>query len=536
MVMSHELPTAESTLEYNSALNFGEIVQQTIQSLRAKLGKAAVIGTLAAGTFTGFLADAGAARADTLGYPWYNAPCEFGSAGGLTCANPNNPYDLYDWGEYVNGVFQPYRNGYEYRNCTDYVQWKESTVGVTVPSNLGNGGQWYANAPASEQSNTPQAWDAAVVPGNPGHVAFVESVNPDGTITVSEYNHDAHGNGDMRTATASSMGFTKFVNFGVHPSGSNSTPQPTPDLAYNPSNDLPVVSEEDSTNILQYHYQQSGGSWGTAYLGGAFSSPDVAYNPSSYLPVAAVEGSGNSLEYYYQQTDGSWGTAYLGAAYSAPSVVYNPSNNLPVVAVEGANNTLVYYYQQTDGSWGYVNLGAAYSAPTVAYNPSNDLPVIVVEGASNTLEYYYQQSNGSWGSANIGTTYSQPDVKYNPSNDLPVVTSQGSGNTLEYYYQQSNGSWGSVNLGSAYSAPTVAYNPSNNLPVVAVKGANSSLMYYYQQSNGSWGSVNLGAAESGPDVIYNPSNNLPVVAVKGANSSLMYYYQQSNGSWGSVSL
>ena len=150
------------------------------------------------------------------------APCEFGSAGGTSCSNPNNPSDEYDWGVYVNGVFQPYRNGYEYRNCTDYVQWKESTIGVSVPSNWGNGGSWYNSAPAGDRSTTPKAWDAAVEPGDPGHVAFVESVNSGGTITVSEYNHNMDGTGDTRTGTASSMGFTEFVDFGVHPSGGGS--------------------------------------------------------------------------------------------------------------------------------------------------------------------------------------------------------------------------------------------------------------------------------------------------------------------------
>src|SRR5690348_15022094 len=105
------------------------------------------------------------ALADTLGYPWptdTQAPCEFGSVGGQSCVNPNNTYDRYDWGVYINGVFKQYRNGYEYRNCTDYVQWKESTIGVSVPSNWGNGGQWYDHAPTSEKSLIPKAWDAAV--------------------------------------------------------------------------------------------------------------------------------------------------------------------------------------------------------------------------------------------------------------------------------------------------------------------------------------------------------------------------------------
>lgn len=178
------------------------------------------------------------ALADTLGYPWptdTQAPCEFGSNGGSSCTNPSNSGDLYDW--YVGSV--PFSgnpcggtspssqcfdgNGYEYRNCTSYTAWRLNQVGVPSSSvkRLGNGGQWYNNAPASEQSTTPAAWDAAVEPGTVGHVAFVESVN--GTqIKVSEYNEAGTGAGDTRTGTPSSLGLTKFVDFGVHPSSTSS--------------------------------------------------------------------------------------------------------------------------------------------------------------------------------------------------------------------------------------------------------------------------------------------------------------------------
>jgi surface antigen len=172
-----------------------------------------------------------------LDYPWptdMQAPCMYGTKGGPSCINPSDPKnenDWYEWGVYNNstGKFQIYRNGgygngaYEYRNCTDYVAWKVESLGGHV-GNLGNGGQWYKNSPASEQSLIPQKWDAAVEPGAIGHVAFVESVNSidssnpgNDNITVSEYNENGDGHGEYRTGTAASMGFTEFVNFGISP-------------------------------------------------------------------------------------------------------------------------------------------------------------------------------------------------------------------------------------------------------------------------------------------------------------------------------
>ena len=200
--------------------------------------------------------------AEGLGYPWPSdteAPCEFGDAGGPSCANPapDRSTDKYNWGVHdAHGTFRKYRNGYEYRNCTDYVQWKEGTMGVVVPGNLMNGGQWYDNVPPNERSLTPNAWDAAVVPGNPGHVAFIESVNLDDTITVSEYNHDTHGHGDMRTGRPADMGFTEFIDFGTHPDGSPPAALPVPhargDFTYDGKADIAWYERwKNTVSILQ---------------------------------------------------------------------------------------------------------------------------------------------------------------------------------------------------------------------------------------------------------------------------------------------
>jgi surface antigen len=174
------------------------------------------------------------AHADTLNYPWptdTEAPCKFGTAGGADCHNTAEGmgWDKYNWGVYnSNNVFQPYRNGYQYRNCTDYTQWRITDLGGTVPAGLGNGGNWYNNSPTNKRSSTPQAGYAAVKPTSQsdafGHVAVVESVNSNGTITISEYNGSGTGFGRVRIGTASSMGFTQFINFGATVPGSANNP------------------------------------------------------------------------------------------------------------------------------------------------------------------------------------------------------------------------------------------------------------------------------------------------------------------------
>ncbi|MGH7193178.1 MAG: CHAP domain-containing protein, partial [Candidatus Saccharimonadales bacterium] len=379
--MSHELSVR--TLEPEPGLA-GRVIDRAA-NVRRNLARLAVTGlAVAVGAVSALTVEETVwpetAAADSLGYPDYGMPCEhYPYSVGGTCPD-------YDWGpvhtEAYGDASEISSRGYAYRNCTDYVAWKESSLGVSVPHNLGNASDWYANAPAAERSSTPEAGDAAVEPGtasNPyGHVAFVESVNA-GTITVSEYNHDARGGGDVRTGTPASMGFTEFVDFGARTpggSGAAASPASAPSVAYNPGNHLPVVVGRDSRGVLEYHYQRFDGSWGVAGLGGTESAPSVAYNPANHLPVVAAEGAGNSLDYHYQKSDGSWGLAHLGVADSAPDVAYNPGNRLPVVSVQGAGRALLYYYQKSDGSWGHAGLGMTADAPSVAYNPANHLPVV----------------------------------------------------------------------------------------------------------------------------------------------------------------
>jgi surface antigen len=90
-------------------------------------------------------------------------------------------------------------NTYYYGYCTWYVKNRRPDL----PNMLGNGGQWVANAAARGYATgtTPQAGAVAEIPG---HVAYVESVNGDGTIVISEMNGPAGwGVVDTRTVPAS---------------------------------------------------------------------------------------------------------------------------------------------------------------------------------------------------------------------------------------------------------------------------------------------------------------------------------------------
>jgi N-acetylmuramoyl-L-alanine amidase len=83
-------------------------------------------------------------------------------------------------------------NGYIKGYCTWYVANKRIQIGRPLPANLGDAWTWddRAGKAGLPVNNTP-AYGAAVVTNstsNPGHVAFVERVNPDGSVWISEMN------------------------------------------------------------------------------------------------------------------------------------------------------------------------------------------------------------------------------------------------------------------------------------------------------------------------------------------------------------
>lgn len=98
-------------------------------------------------------------------------------------------------GYYVDSAGNTYYNGY----CT----WYAKNRRPDLPNMLGNGGQWVANAAARGYA-TGSAPRAGAIAETSGHVAYVESVNGDGTITISEMNGPGgFGVVDSRTVPAS---------------------------------------------------------------------------------------------------------------------------------------------------------------------------------------------------------------------------------------------------------------------------------------------------------------------------------------------
>lgn len=134
----------------------------------------------------------------------FNIPQGIPGGGGYPGVWANAPLDAYvdPWGLYT-------------RECVSYVAWKIHSTGRFVPhfGGRGNANQWPSTTShhGIPQGSTPKIGAAAVsMAGYYGHVMYVEAINSDGSITVSDYNLMWDGNYRMYKRSASGLIYIYF--------------------------------------------------------------------------------------------------------------------------------------------------------------------------------------------------------------------------------------------------------------------------------------------------------------------------------------
>jgi surface antigen len=93
-------------------------------------------------------------------------------------------------------------NTYDYGYCTWYVK---NMRGASLPNGLGNANTWYERARAMGMAVGSAPAPGAVgttTAGSLGHVVYVESLNDNGTINISEMNYTAFATVSHRTVSA----------------------------------------------------------------------------------------------------------------------------------------------------------------------------------------------------------------------------------------------------------------------------------------------------------------------------------------------
>lgn len=107
-------------------------------------------------------------------------------------------------------------NGYDRGYCTWYVANRRAEVGKPIPAGLGNAKSWDDRAPAAGFSTgrTPRVHAAAVTSQTgAGHVVFVERINDDGSIWVSEMNSSGYESMDTNSRKVGGWGKRDYKLF-----------------------------------------------------------------------------------------------------------------------------------------------------------------------------------------------------------------------------------------------------------------------------------------------------------------------------------
>ena len=135
-------------------------------------------------------------------YPWNTSNCAMGGPGG---------YYSYGGSDGNGGDGK----GYGCRQCASYAAWRVAKETGNYPINWGNATNFPASARASgfQTGYAARAGSLAVMHnGAEGHVAWVEAVNGDGTIIVSQYNYNyGAGWGMYSQMKLSASAFQEYV-------------------------------------------------------------------------------------------------------------------------------------------------------------------------------------------------------------------------------------------------------------------------------------------------------------------------------------
>jgi peptidoglycan DL-endopeptidase LytE len=106
-------------------------------------------------------------------------------------------------------------NGYDYGWCTWHAANRRIQIGKPIPKNLGNAISWLSLARRAGLATGSEPQAGAVLYhknlGGLGHVAFVEKMNDDGSMLVSDMNYPTWGKVTYRTVQPSEFGSYAFI-------------------------------------------------------------------------------------------------------------------------------------------------------------------------------------------------------------------------------------------------------------------------------------------------------------------------------------
>jgi surface antigen len=305
-------------------------------------------------------------------------------------------------------------------NCTNYVAYVETLNGVARPSyHLGNAWQWWSEASGHVPENGTPAVGAVAWwgknqggVGSAGHVAYVEAVGGNGSITISE---DAFPSGpfDWRVISAGSArwpgGFIHFKDLSA-----------SPGAAIMPTSDGHIQVFADASGTLQENWYDSGtgqvGGWSSVAGMTVQGTPAlVARSGQTVIDAFIRNSAGQIVETWYNWGTGQWGgwiTVDGGTFTSDPSAVATSDGHDQVFATSSSGTLAMNWF---DPGSGQIGGGSSVAGMTVQGTPAlvarsgqTVIDAFIRNSAGQIVETWYNWGTGQWGGwiAIAGATFS----------------------------------------------------------------------------------------------------------------------------------
>ncbi len=366
-------------------------------------------------------------------------------------------------------------------NCTNYVAYRISTnnpalvFGPTIGNSAKDWGDYFTThgyPPDSNPTVGAIAWYKAFEGGvtKYGHVAYVEKVNADGSIVVSEDN--SGGNFDWRTVTRTKSWPSGFIHLADRPAALPS--QPSGPRVTSTSGSTATLSWGDASNnetdfVSQYRI-------GT---GGWVAGPTVAANSTSMTISGLASGTSYTFQVGARNAAGTrWSAYFYGTTVSLPAEPTSPR----VTSTSGSTATLSWgdaSNNETDFVSQYrIGTGAWVAGPTVAANSTSMTISGLASGTSYTFQVGARNAAGTrWSAYFSGMTPqvlpaepTNPRVESTGGSWATVAWGDASNNETDFVSQYRIGTGGWV------AGPTVAANSTS----MTISGLASGTSHTFQ--------------------------------------------------------
>jgi surface antigen len=412
--------------------------------------------------------------------------------------------------------------GFFNRECVSFVAWRlNNDNGLAFRNNMngghyGNAVEWKQNAVnlygASVYSSAPAAgavaWWNANYHGasSSGHVAYVSSVNSDGSVVIEQYNaYPAVGGYSKTTVTPGSSSWPSgFIHLKDLSNGAGSG------RAYS------SVFQANNGNL--YALDTYGTASGTGQGMMANTNPSVARLANGGVEAAFQANNG---DLYVWGNAGNYSTQQGMMVGTSPSISASPSGGFRVAFQ--ANNGNLYVF---DSSQGTTNTGQGMmpgTSPAISY----------VTGWG--YEVAFQANNGNlymWGSAGnyssgLGMMHdTSPAIAASPNGGFLVAFEANTGEL--YTYDSANGVNTHQGMMSGTSPAIAALSSGYNYEIAFQ--SNGGYMYVWG-SGGSYNTQQGMASGTSPSIAGSGNNGFR--AAFQANNGNLYTFDSISGAVGS---